>query len=130
VLTKARAAVEQQVKRWDEKLAPPPVDPVVATEIRAHVLRMQVGDRLPFVAKHILDAGPAVIAGPALSGLTPAEHEIVKKQFEMKMNPELAGAKARTVTALAQAEAGFRNASNTIRSRGGLEVGNGGMAAA
>jgi hypothetical protein len=126
-------AVSEQVKRWDKELAPPPVDPTVAAEIRAHVMRLKDGDRLPFVTKHIADAAPAVLQGPAfLSGLTQAEIEIVRRQYKTKVNPELAEAKAKATDALAHCEAGWRNAANQIRSRAGLDkLGNGGgMAAA
>jgi hypothetical protein len=96
-------------------------------------MRLKDGDRLPFVTKHIADAAPAVLQGPAfLSGLTQAEIEIVRRQYKTKVNPELAEAKAKATDALAHCEAGWRNAANQIRSRAGLDkLGNGGgMAAA
>jgi hypothetical protein len=132
-LQKARDSVEQQVKRWDKDLAPPSADPVVAAEIRRHVAGLRDGDRLPFVTKHIVDAAPAVLQGPAfLSGLTATEIDIVRRQYEATRNPAASEAKTKTLEALAHAEQGWRNASNQIRSRAGLEkIGNGGgMAAA
>jgi hypothetical protein len=130
-LVAARSAVEQQVAKWNKELAPPVENPTVAAEIRAHVSRLKDGDRLPFVAKNISECAPAVLQGPAfLSGLTPVEIEIVRKQFEVRINPDASDAKSKTLAALAHAEAGFRNAANTIRSRAGLDkVGNGGAAA-
>ena len=131
-LDKARAAVEQQVKRWDKDLAPPPVGPVVAAEIRKHIAALKQGDRLPFASTHIVECAPAILEGPAfLSGLTPAEQDIVRRQYETKMNPEVAEAKAQALAALAHCEAGWRNAANTIRTRAGLEAApSNGMAAA
>ena len=132
-LAKARAAVEQQVKLWDKELAPPPVDPTIAQEIRAHVARLRDGERLVFVTRNIAEAGPAVLLGPSfLSGLTPAEQDIVRKQFEVRTNPEASEAKRKTLDAAAHTEAGFRNAVRTIRERAGLDAvpSNGGTAAA
>lgn len=61
-----------------------------------------------------------------LSGLTPADVEIVRKQYERTVNPNIADAKAETLNALAHAESGFRNAANLIRGRAGLDkLGNG-----
>jgi hypothetical protein len=129
-LAKAQAAVEQQVAKWNKELAPPVENPTVAAEIRAHVSRLKDGDRLPFVTKHIVDAAPAVLQGPAfLSGLTAAEIDIVRRQYEATRNPAAAEAKSKAMDALAHCEAGWRNAANTIRTRAGLEkVGNGAAA--
>ena len=94
--------------------------------------RLKDGDRLPFVVKHVADAAPALLQGPSfLSGLSPAEIDIVRRQYKSTRNPEAAEAKAKATDALAHAEAGWRNAANQIRSRAGLDkVGNGGAAAA
>ena len=120
-LIKARAAVEQQVAKWNKDFAPPAIESAHAAEIRAHVSRLKDGDRLQFVTKHITECTAAVLHGPAfLSGLTATEIDIVRRQFEVKVNPEASEAKAQTLVALAHCEQGWRNASNTIRSRGGL----------
>ena len=104
-LVKAREAVEQQIQKWNKELAPPPVHPTVAAEIRAHVLRLKDGDRLPFVTKHIADARPAVTQGPSfLSGLTPAEVDIVRRDYESTRNP--AEAKTKAMGALMDCEQG------------------------
>jgi hypothetical protein len=123
---RARAAVEQQVVKWNKELTPTVENPTVAAEIRTHVSRLKDGDRLAFVTSHIADAGPAVLHGPSfLSGLTPAEQEIVRRQYEARINPEASEAKTKTLEALAHCEQGWRNASNQIWSRAGLDkVGN------
>ena len=131
-LDKARAAVEQQIQKWNKNLAPPPVDPTVAAEIRQHVSRLKDGDRLPFVTKNISEAGPALLQAPAfLSGLSAQEVAIARNHFERTVNPEVASAKAQALDALQHCEAGWRNAANTVRASAGLDnVGNGGASAA
>jgi hypothetical protein len=134
-LRKARSAVEDQFKRWDKDLGLMPKPPesvgdaMVHCEIRAHLASLKSGDRLAFIDAHASEVGVAVLSAPAfLSGLTPAELGIVKQRIEARINPELAAAKAATVTALAEMERGCRNAAELIRARGGLEKPHDGVA--
>jgi hypothetical protein len=61
-----------------------------------------------------------VLTAPGfLSGLSPAELNIVKQRLEVRADPEIAAAKAETTRALADAEAGVRNAIRQISERGG-----------
>jgi hypothetical protein len=95
---------------------------MVQCEIRSHLASLRSGDRLAFIDAHASEVVDAVLSAPAfLSGLTPAELGIVKQRIAARTNPELAAAKAATVTALAETERGCRNAANQIRTRGGLE---------
>ena len=75
---------------------------------------------MPFVTKNISEAGPAVLQAPAfLSGLSAQEAGIARGHFERTVNPQVAEAKAQALDALQHCEAGWRNATNTIRSGNG-----------
>ena len=91
-------------------------------EIRSHLAAMKPVERLAFCDAHATEVAAAVLSAPSfLSGVTPAELNIVKQRIEARANPAIAEAKAATVTALAELERGWRNAPNQIRARGGLE---------
>ena len=91
-------------------------------EIRSHLASLKSGDRVAFIDAHATEVAAAVLSAPSfLSGLTPAELDVVKQRIEARANPEVAAAKAAAVTALAELERGWRNAANQIRVRGGLE---------
>ena len=130
-LEKARAAVEQQVAKWNTELAPPTLDPAIAAEIRNHVALLRDGERLAFAMKHIAECAPAVLGAPAfLSKVSAEEAATIRKQFETTINPEIAPKKRQALDALEHVSAGFRNAVRTIREGGGLkEASNGGAAA-
>lgn len=129
-LAKAQDTVTAAIAKFDKQLAPPPVDPTVAAEIRAHVARLRDGERLVFVTRNIAEAGPAILGAPAfLSRVTPDEQNIVRQQYERQRNPEAAEAKSKAVDALQHLEQGFRNAANTIRSSAGLDNASNGAAA-
>jgi hypothetical protein len=65
-------------ERWDADLAPEPVDPTIAGEIRRHISSLNAVDRVAFIAKHVAEAGPAVMQAPSfLSGFSPAELAVV-----------------------------------------------------
>ena len=90
---------------------------------------MKPVERLAFCDAHASEFAAAVLSAPSfLSGLTPAELNIVKQRIEARANPAIAEAKAATVTALAEMEGGRRNAANLIRARGGLEKPHDGVA--
>jgi hypothetical protein len=133
-LTRARDSVQQQQTRWEKELGLVPEQPttlaesVQLSEIRAHVAGIK-DNRVGFITKHADDPRvvAAVLGAPAfLSGLTDAEMGVVKSEIAKRVNPKLAASKDEALSALADVERGWRNASNQIRSRAGLEkVGNG-----
>jgi hypothetical protein len=44
---------------------------------------------MPFITTHIAECAPAILQGPSfLSGLTAAEIDIVRREYEMRINPE------------------------------------------
>jgi hypothetical protein len=64
----------------------------------------------------------AVLGAPAfLSGLTDADVGTVRDLVQKRVSPETASAKAATLKALQETEAGWRNAIAQISSRGGLK---------
>jgi len=90
-------------------------------EIRSHLAAMKPVERLAFCDAHATEVAAAVLSAPSfLSGLTPAELNIVKQRIEARANPAIAEAKSAAVTALAETERGRRNAANQIRARGGV----------
>jgi hypothetical protein len=127
-LAKAQAAVEHQVTKWNEQLrpkAPESVgDAMLCAEIRSHLAALKPEARLSFIDNHTTEVAQAVLSAPAfLSGLSPAELGVLKQRIEARANPAIAEAKAETLKALQQTEAGWRAAIQHIRERGGLPKG-------
>ena len=137
-LASARDSVERQISKWDEQsglaVKPPSTiaESVQQSEIRAHISAMK-DNRVSFVEKHAHDPRvvAAVLGAPAfLSGLTDADINIVKAQIAKRLAPKIAEAKALTVKALEETEAGWRSAIRQIFERGDLKTGhNGGKTA-
>ena len=132
-LAAARDSVERQVAKWDKQLGLTPEQPVkvgaamIYAEMRSHLASLKAGDRMAFIDSHATEVAAAVISAPAfLSGLSPTELDVVKQRIEARSNPELAKSKAETTRALADAEAGWRNAVRQISERGGLKKGHNG----
>ena len=136
-LGKARSAVENQVASWNKQLGLTPKVPdaaaaVLHAEIRSHLAAMKAENRVVFINSHLGEGEVvnAVLTAPAfLSGLSPAELGVVRQRVEALAVPEIAAAKAATLTALAETEKGWRNAANQIRQAGGLEMGHDGTTA-
>ena len=104
---------------------------MIQAEIRSHLAVLKPGDRMAFIDAHVTEVAAAVLAAPSfLSGLTPAELDVVKQRIEARANPEIAEAKAETAKALQETEAGWRGANSLISDRGGLGRTNDGMARA
>ena len=128
-LVKARSAVEDQVRLWNKALGLTPKAPenageaMLHCEIRSHLAALKSDDRLAFISSHLGEGevADAVLTAPAfLSGLSPAELNIVRQRVEAHANPEIAAAKAETLRAMQDAEAGWRAAIRQISGRGGL----------
>jgi hypothetical protein len=127
LLDKARASVEDQVAKWNKQLgltpkAPESVgDAMIQAEIRSHLASLKAGERMAFIDSHASEVAAAVLSAPSfLSGLTPAELGVARQRIEVRADPGIAAAKADTTRALADAEAGVRNAIRQISERGGL----------
>ena len=102
-LATARDAVASQISKWDEQLGLTPQQPgtfgdaMIQAEIRSHLASLKGGDRMAFIDAHATEVAAAVISAPPfLSGLTPAELNIVKQRIEARANPEIAEAKVAT----------------------------------
>ena len=95
---------------------------MIAAEICSHIASLKPGERLAFIDAHAIEVGAAVLTGPSfLSGLTPAEVDIVKQRVAARTNPEVAKAKNVALTALADTEKGWRSAATQIKECGGLK---------
>ena len=83
---------------------------------------MKPGERLAFIDSHATEVGAALLSGAPdfLSGLNQAELDVVKQRVAARTNPEISKAKSETLTALADAERGVRNARRSILECGGL----------
>ena len=128
-LSQGRAAVDQQLTRWNKELGVAPKPPTniaeVAqlAEIRAHIAGIKQ-NRVGFVMEHANDPRvvAAVLGGPPfLSGLTDTEFEVAKAQIAKRVAPEVVAAKEKTLRAMAEIERGWRTAATRIRQRGGLD---------
>ena len=131
-LDKARAAIAQQLLVWDKesglafKLPAGVGEAVQLSEIRAHLATLKAVDRVNFIAQHADDRRvvQAVFGAPSfLSGLTDAEIDVVRQQIEKRVAPQVVSARAATLEALDQAEAGLQNAIDKIDERAGLTKG-------
>ena len=136
-LASAREAVAGQISKWDKQLGLTPEQPetigdaVIHAEIRSHLAALKPGDRMAFIDAHSTEVAAAVLAAPSfLSGVNPAELDIVKQRIEARANPEIAEAKAEAAKALQETEAGWPAAIRLISDRGGLGRTDDGMARA
>ena len=62
---------------------------MIHAEIRSHLASLKAGERTAFIDVHATEGAAAVLAAPSfLSGLTPAELDVVKQRIEARANPK------------------------------------------
>ena len=58
---------------------------MIHAEIRSHLASLKAGERTAFIDVHATEGAAAVLAAPSfLSGLTPAERDVVKQRIEAR----------------------------------------------
>ena len=129
-LPKARAAVEHVLVMWAEKVGltlkpAAKYEATVHAQIRDRLAAMKTG-RLGFLERHAHDPliASAILMAPVfLSGLDEPELALVKHKVEQFLGPEIVEAKAATLKAMKEADAGWEAAIRKIAERAGLTKG-------
>jgi hypothetical protein len=127
-LAEAQERVAKAVAKWDEQSglhpeSPSPEEAAIQGEIRRHIASLKE-NKVAFITKHVGDPRvvAAVLHGPNfLSGLSSSDIEIIKSQIIQRNAPELAERREAATKALAETEAGWRNAATQISAKGGLK---------
>ena len=129
----AEASVDRVVAMWQEKLGvaiKPPAnsaEAVVYAQVRDCVAAVE--GKMSWLQKNGKDpvVASAILSAPGfVSGLGDTEIAFVKDQLEQHLAPQIVEEKTKTLTALAEAERGWKNAIAKIGQRAGLIKGRGG----